>query len=41
MSSFGKPEMTSNRMILIKEAAEAAGISARRINRMIDDSALP
>ena len=41
MPSPTKVELAAGRPILINEAAAVTGISARKINRLIDDSVLP
>lgn len=41
MPTSPAPEIAADKAILIKEAAVATGISARKINRLIDDAVLP
>ena len=41
MPSPTKLEMSPGKAILIREAAAATGVSARKINRLIDDAVLP
>lgn len=41
MPTSPAPEIAADKAILIKEAAIATGVSARKINRLIDDAVLP